>query len=63
MSATNPNRKGRPQFRSRVVGLRYVRASELNPNPKNWRRHPSFQRKALDELLARAPSPTHSRRR
>lgn len=35
------------QFRDRIVGLRRVKASELAPNPKNWRRHPDAQRVAM----------------
>lgn len=49
-SPKKPTSTRRP-FRTRVVELRYVKASELKPHPKNWRRHPAFQRKALDELL------------
>ena len=39
------------QIRDRVVDLRRVRASELNTNPKNWRRHPDEQRAALNGSL------------
>jgi hypothetical protein len=35
------------QFRDRVRELRRVKASELVPNPKNWRRHPKEQAAAL----------------
>lgn len=35
----------------RVVELRRVRAGDLVPNPRNWRRHPASQRKALRALL------------
>jgi DNA modification methylase len=42
-----------PAFRNRIVGLSYLKASELAEHPRNWRKHPSFQRKALDEVLAR----------
>jgi hypothetical protein len=38
-------------FRDRVVELRRVRAGELVPNPKNWRRHPKSQADALRGLL------------
>jgi hypothetical protein len=31
--------------------LRRVKASELVPNPKNWRRHPKEQAAALKGLL------------
>ena len=41
----------RPRFKDRIVELRRVRASELLPNPKNWRRHPEAQRSALRALL------------
>lgn len=37
--------------RSRVVELRFVPASELVPNPKNWRTHPTKQKEALRALL------------
>jgi hypothetical protein len=50
-------------IRNRVVELRFVRARDLVPHPKNWRRHSQFQRNALlglfteigyaDALLAR----------
>ena len=38
--------------RNRVRELRLVRARDLVPNPKNWRRHPRAQREALRALLA-----------
>src|SRR5439155_24155857 len=37
--------------RDRVVELRRVRAGDLRPNPRNWRRHPNHQRQALRALL------------
>src|ERR1700732_3402228 len=40
------------EIRGRVVELRRVRARELVPNPKNWRRHPKAQAEALRGLLA-----------
>ncbi len=40
------------QIRDRIKGLRRVKASELRPNPKNWRTHPKAQREALQGLLA-----------
>ncbi len=40
------------QIRNRVRELRLVRASELLPNRKNWRRHPAEQAAALRGLLA-----------
>jgi DNA modification methylase len=39
-------------IRDRVKELRRVKASELVPNPKNWRRHPKEQAAALKGLLA-----------
>ncbi len=39
------------EIRDRVVELRRVRARELVPNPKNWRRHPKAQAEALRGLL------------
>jgi hypothetical protein len=39
------------EIRDRVVELRRVRARELLPNPKNWRRHPKVQAAALRGLL------------
>jgi hypothetical protein len=41
-----------PQFRDRIRELRRVRASELMPNPRNWRLHPASQRAALAGVLA-----------
>lgn len=38
--------------RDRVKELRRVRAKDLMPNPKNWRRHPKAQADALRGLLA-----------
>jgi len=38
-------------IRDRVRELRRVRAGDLIPNPKNWRRHPKAQREALRGLL------------
>jgi hypothetical protein len=40
------------QFRDRVKELRRVRATELRPNPRNWRLHPPAQQDALRGLLA-----------
>jgi hypothetical protein len=39
------------QFRDRIKELRRVRASDLKPNPKNWRRHGEGQLNALRGLL------------
>lgn len=40
------------EIRNRVTGLRYVRASELVPNERNWRTHPAGQSAALRGLLS-----------
>src|SRR5262245_25641718 len=40
------------RIRDRVKDFRRVRASELLPNPKNWRVHPQNQRDALRGVLA-----------
>jgi hypothetical protein len=40
------------QIRDRIKELRRVRAKDLLPNPKNWRRHPKTQADALRGLLA-----------
>ena len=40
------------QIRDRIKELRRVRASELLPNPKNWRTHPQYQQDALRGVLA-----------
>jgi DNA modification methylase len=40
-----------PEIRDRIVELRRVRASELEENPRNWRRHPERQRRALRAVL------------
>ena len=39
-------------IRDRVLDLRRVRAGDLLPNPKNWRRHPKPQADALRGALA-----------
>jgi DNA modification methylase len=41
-----------PMIRDRIRELRRVRAKDLLPNPKNWRRHPKAQANALRDLLA-----------
>lgn len=41
-----------PSIRDRIVELRRVKASDLVPNPKNWRRHPKAQAAALRGVLA-----------
>ena len=40
------------QIRNRIKELRQVKASELLPNPRNWRTHPSAQVEALKGVLA-----------
>ena len=40
------------QIRDRIRELRRVRASELVPNPRNWRTHPPAQQDALRGVLA-----------
>ena len=39
-------------IRDRIVELRRVKASDLIPNPKNWRRHPDYQSDALRGVLS-----------
>jgi len=41
------------QFRDRIKELRRVRASDLLPNPKNWRTHPVAQQDGLRTMLAK----------
>src|ERR1700691_4534251 len=43
---------GLVQIRDRIKEFRRVCASELVPNPKNWRRHPKSQVAALRGLLS-----------
>jgi hypothetical protein len=38
-------------LKDRIVELRRVRAGDLRPNPRNWRRHPKSQRSALLGIL------------
>ena len=40
------------RIRDRIRELRRVKASQLRPHPKNWRRHPAAQQDALRGLLA-----------
>jgi ParB/Sulfiredoxin domain len=40
------------RIRDRIKELRRVKAKDLLPNPKNWRRHPKAQAEALRGLLA-----------
>jgi hypothetical protein len=39
------------RIRDRIKELRRVKAKDLLPNPKNWRRHPKAQAEALRGLL------------
>lgn len=39
------------KIRNRIKELRMVKASELMPNPKNWRTHPHKQKDALRDIL------------
>jgi DNA modification methylase len=45
--------KEKPPFkiRDRILELRRVPATDLIPNPKNWRRHPPKQRRAMKAAL------------
>jgi hypothetical protein len=38
------------EIRDRGMEMRRVRARDLVPNPKNWRRHPNVQADALRRL-------------
>ena len=40
------------KVRDRIKELRRVKASELLPNPKNWRTHPEAQQNAMRGILA-----------
>jgi len=40
------------KIRDRIKELRRVKASELHPNPKNWRTHPKQQMDAIRGVLA-----------
>jgi len=51
-SATSTSSNGASTIRDRIRELRRVRAADLLPNPKNWRRHPKAQANALRDLLA-----------
>ena len=39
-------------IRDRIREFRRVRASQLRPNPRNWRKHPQLQQDALRGVLA-----------
>ena len=41
------------QIRDRIKELRRVKASDLLPNPKNWRTHPKAQQDGLRSILAK----------
>lgn len=49
-AGTTTQRSG-SKVRDRIVELIRIRAGDLAPNPKNWRRHPERQRAALRALL------------
>ena len=51
MAARKRKRAAVVGFRDRITGLRRVRAGDLRPSPKNWRRHPEGQRSALRAIL------------
>lgn len=40
------------KIRDRIKDFRRVRASDLSPNPRNWRTHPQTQQDALRGILA-----------
>lgn len=40
------------KIKNRIKELRFVKASELAPNPRNWRTHPKEQQDALKGILA-----------
>jgi len=52
-SVEAPGRDGVMSTRDRVTELRRVPASELRKHPRNWRRHPERQARAMTDLLAR----------
>ena len=45
-------RGAKVKIRDRIKELRRVKASQLQPHPKNWRTHPAAQQDALRGLLA-----------
>ncbi len=60
ISAVPPaERKGMPMARDRVVELRRVRAGDLRPDPRNWRRHPPGQLTAWFDVWERPPVCIH----
>jgi DNA modification methylase len=46
------SRSRRKPVRDRIIDLRRIRAGDLKDHPRNWRRHPDRQRRALRALLA-----------
>src|SRR6516162_963969 len=40
-----------PTIRNRIIDHVTVRAGDLVPHPRNWRRHPPGQRRALEDSL------------
>jgi DNA modification methylase len=50
-SAQRQPEKSSGPTRNRVKELRFVKANELVPHPKNWRRHSQFQQDVLRGLL------------
>jgi DNA modification methylase len=52
LQPTNTKDPASPMIRNRIKTLRRVRARDLLPNPKNWRRHPKAQADALRDLLS-----------
>ncbi len=40
------------RIRDRIKELRRVKAGQLRPHPKNWRRHPTAQQNAMRGMLA-----------
>lgn len=47
-----PKKPPKSSVRNRNVGVRKVRAGDLIPHPKNWRKHPAQQAGALKGILA-----------
>ena len=50
--AVEPKTRASHPIRDRIRELRRVPASELVPNPRNWRAHPDQQVQALNGILA-----------
>ena len=47
-----PQERNHMKIRDRIKRITRVKASELTPNPKNWRTHPTAQADALKGVLA-----------